>query len=1059
MADDGREDLIPPDRQTFEIGGRYREGEQLDAARARSLARALRPGDIVQVETGTTRGPTGDMRVIDAQPPSGEGAVLVPENGSREYLLVPGNADVRVDSSVVPIRLRVRGSGESVGAVGGITVDAGGSPTAPDTTTATEPEQGGMSGSPARRQVEQRYDTIGTTEATVMENIRSLDLPTALDGYDGIGEVTADVLNDNGIESPADLAVTVRGEQSEDPAFGPLQRALESINAQQGRAVLDAARTLRDLSLPETESAGGAASGMGAFPVEAVASWDGEEIQFSFIDSEQTAKTALDGETVSSLRETLKLMYMDDADTGEPVADVTFTEPDEYDVDKRFDPIELLDPEEFDTSGFSVSDGPPSRAPDVLVAAPDNTRIEIYDTSVYAYPSSTSVETKLVDATRATEMNVTPEQVLDRVEQKEGFRIVRDNRPERESAANAAGTADVKDRTDPESDETRASESGSEDPTALGFTEAEIAAAMESVMVGTDAVVDIDGSEITVGWQARDDAPAEFNRDSAVITGEVSLLESLARQVTKAYYDNAALSADTVDAIESAVESAPIEFPEPPTVGSRADASTSDGSGGGPTDASSSVFSTDAVRKVEQRIQQLLPSDSGAAPRGISDRDVQDALEPIESEVVDETDGLVRGLGAEQQSNPSGVWVGTTVSPVFASAAGERIPAVSLFDPIDISVGIGDEVSRLEDLVRWVEVLDVETDQSPEVSARLPTIRDATDDKFRRGEVDMDTMFLSGSMVKSFAQYLPETYDVSLLSHMASVDTTYALAQQAYAADTAPDTFLAPFRDEVRSFAAGSSRGAVGQEALQQVEDNTFDPVDFSREFWRVAEGGRTRGDIIDQTRRESRQAQSALEKDPTDEYLDQPGGVEVIFTRDPGNGRFGIEVEVAQTGDTLDSENARVETALLFLDSEVDADDYQPGTTIGEGTISGSDLESFTISPPDGNLSPDTSPPDPPQPDPTPEPEKERSASTQTPGSTPGDVPSSGSSTPPPRTASDSDETTIGEATIDTLDTESVTIEELDVDIGGDVSIGVDDLDVETVESIEENIEEDIGG
>jgi len=1093
-----RRELISKTEQTYSIGGRYEPDGQLGTPEIKSLVAALTPGDVVRVVDGPDRAPTGELAVVETGIVSSGTATAVPTNGSRRYVLSPDDEALGGGLGRAPLRLRLADGHESVGRVNELSVRGGSPPDTPNTTTSMEPEQGSMSSSPARRQVEQRYETIGTTEAAVMKNIRSLDLPTMLDGYDGIGPSTADALNDNGIQSPADLAVTVRGEQADAPAFGPLQQALEAIQERQGRAVLDAGRTLRDLALPETTGGGGAEPGMGAFPVEAVAMWDGEEIQFSFIDGDQMATGALDGGAVNSLRETLKLMYMDDADTGQPVADVTFTEPDEYSVDKRFDPIDLLDPEEFDTSGFSVSDGPPTRAPDVLVAAPDDTRIEIYDTSVYAYPSSTSPETKLVDETRATKMNVSPEQVLDRVEQKTGFRLVRDNRPERESAANAAGTAGIEDRTGSDEDESGASEAPTEEPTAQGLTEAEITDAMESVLKGTKAVVDIGESDVTVGWQATDDTPLDFNRGSAVLTGDTSVLEGLARQATKAYYDNVALSESTVDAIESAIESAPIDFPKPPTSAARPDESTGDGSDDdGITDKSG----TNSVLSVDEKLDRI-PDEEEQALRemmqraedfGLEEEERQfEAAAAIEPLVLERYGDIIQSLLPVDVQYASSSVAGYNIRFLPTSEGEDRIAGLGIMERPDLFVPAPKVPDLYDDLDTFISNIDTGRPGNEETKQTLERLDSLRALEIERGRVDISSLFLDREQIETFAAFHFGSMEsnrgvwlgrmMNRIKELSKAMWAAQLMYQSERGDSEAKDFIdakLSARDRIRRGSAVWYLDFADRIAAQ----GTFDAVDFVQRWYNAhnrferrdfspddqppkLEAYRDTPDSDTTTRTTDTSARdttttttTSTDTSPTDQSPDpRPRDDTADTTPDPATT---YEVFIVQRGGDRQVGIRAEGGDAIMTDSGGDLDRRQLLETLGRRTTPGAAAEDVfigTVEAAGGDIrSSDLVRPLSGVPIEDMEgthatAQEEPVSDTQVRGSTPEERGSTGTS----RTASD--ETDIGTAEIDSFTAEEVSIDTLDVDIGGDVSLGVDDLDVETVESIEEDIEEDIG-
>ena len=847
MADDERDDLIPSDRQTFEIGGRYIEGDQLDAARARTLARSLTPGDIVQVTTEGGRAPVGDLRVIATEAAGGEAPALVPETGSREYVLAFRGADGRERPSAVPLRLRLRETGESVGTVEAITVEAGDPSTPADTTTGAEGERGGMSSSPSRQQVEQRYETIGTTEDAIMEDIRSLALPTTLDGYDGIGPSTADALTDNAIESPADLAVTVRREQADAPAFPPLQRALESLNAQQETAVLDAGRTLRDLAVPEP--------------------------------------------------------------TGTP-----------------------------ETDGSESSDD----------------------------------------------------------------------------------------------EETQPAAAESTEPTAQGFTEAEIANAMESVLKGTEAVVDIDGSEVTVGWQAAADTALQFNRESSVLTGETSRLEPLVRQVAEAYYDTVALPKETVDTIESAVDSTPLDFPDPPTSAARPDSSETE-----PSDSdapSSGVFPDSAVRKARARNDALNPRG------GVTFEDVAEVFKPLEAAVQERTGGLVAELRLDVDYAPSGDWVGTTVTAALDPAERDRLVGASVLTPITVSVPADDPIARMEDFVRGIQALDSESGADSAFAERMDALSAVTDDKFRTGRVDFDQMFLTAGDIRSFARYLPELYDESLQSYMQSVDLAFAVAQFATAAEQNPSTFRQALDEYQARFSVGSRPRAVVDAAVDELESGQFDQAQFARRYWRVDSGNRNVGDIVTETKRKQQEQQAGIRGETADGVADPDSATEIRLLYTPGDGTNDTTGEVVETGETVDPDNGGLFLATLEVKPDVDFARYSSGDVYGRATIAADDvIDAEPVAPSGGERTP--------------------VSGTQTQGSDPdkpgsSDTTDSGTSPTGDRASISDDPARIDSAEIDTFEAESVSIDSVSIGIEGDVSFGQESLDPETIDAIEAEIE-----
>jgi predicted flap endonuclease-1-like 5' DNA nuclease len=913
MADDGRDGLIPPDRQTFEIGGRYIEGEQLDAARARSLVRALTPGDTVQVETPTARGPVGDMRVIDAEPSSGEGSVLVPESGSREYLLVPGNADVGVGSSVVPLRLRLRDSSDSVGTVGEITVEAGDPATAPDTTTSMEPEQESMSSSPARRQVEERYETIGTTEAAVTENIRSIDLPTTLNEYDGIGASTANALNDSGIESPADLAVTVRVGGADSPAYPPLQRALDSINAQQQRAVLDAARTLRDLAVP------------------------------------------------------------------------------------------------------APTDSP---------------------------------------------------------------------------GTNEGG--------DSEDEETQASKAASPEPTAQGFTEAEIAAAMESVMKGTEAVVDIDGSEVTVGWQATDETPLDFNRGSAVLTGDTSVLEGLARQATKAYYDNVALSEGTVDAIESAIESAPIDFPDPPTSGARPEESTGDESDDdGITDKSG----TNAVLSVDEKLDRI-PDEEEQALRemmqraedfGLKEEERQfEAAAAIEPLVLERYDDIIQSLLPVDVQYASSSVAGYNIRLLPTNEGEDRIAGLGIMERPDMFVPASKVPDLYDDLDTYISNIDTGRPGNEETKQTLQRLDSLRALEIERGRVDIASLFLDREQIETFAAFHFGSMESNrgvwlgrMMNRIKELSKAMWAAQLMYQSERG-DSEAQDFIDAKLSGRGRIRRGSAVwylDFADRIAAEETFDAVDFVQrwynahdrferrdfspddqppklEAYRDTPDSGTTTTTTDTSTRDTTtspttttdtpapdQSSDARPIDDTADPTPDPATTyEVFIVQRGGDRQVGIRVEGADTIMTDSGGDFERRQLLETLGRRTSPGAAAEDVFIGTVEAQGGDIRSSDlVRPLSGVPIEDMEGTDATA-------HEEPVSDTQVRGSTPEERGSTATS----RTAPD--ETDIGTAEIDSFTAEEVSIDTLDVDIGGDVSLGVDDLDVETVESIEEDIEEDIG-
>lgn len=1092
-----RETYYQDEAQEFEVGGRQGEEGILTADEVSVLLTYARPGDRFILQSPGAGVPKGEMVVVDTGGPSGEGeATLRPVNGSKEYVLLARDQD-RTGTGMAPLRLRERDGFDSVGRIQGFLVRSG-DPVSDDTTTEEEDEPDDMSSNPPERMVQQRYDSLGTTEEAVLRRIEEMGFPTDLTDYDGIGPARAEALEEYGIDNAADLAVTARDGSANQDAFAPLSRAVEELNSRGREQVLEAADTLRDFALAASDDDDGADDGIDPFPFETEVIWNGESV-----DYRPPVPGAVDDETLFGLTETFELIYMDDADAGEVVADATFTAADEYEVDQRWSPAETRPQSEFDTSGFSTSAGPPQTEPDFIVGSPDGTRIEVYDAEVYAYPSTVSPDALVVDKSDAVALNTSPETVQEKVESEEGWEIVLENRPEK------IDVGDDRPDTQPEPEPEPEPES-EDDITVGGLSLDGLERFLDEIFIGADAIVQRQNGDLLVGWESVEGEGANIQRESAVLSGDPDIAGQMIQQVLEAYYENAALAASTVERIQQALEEAPIDLPEPPTAASRdADAGGSDdppeetADSGIPADSPLNQFSNPARAYLEGNIdpRELNPTEVTALFRAVvgetqvAAEQREPSLEPLTRALLfDEVSRSIEEYLFNIESGPGGGIMRVGVKAMLTDEAAQALRGT---DPFTLAAFGGQPVLQVgapgeapADIVDGLEhaysMLDPENDEFRFLRERFEVIGNATNRDILRGGFDLRKLFIPSEEIRKFGP-ANIMYIEGILNALQQIDPAVWAAQYVYALQTGAD-----IRDEIAQRIGetpkrGSARWLLDR-ALDEYENGNFDPVDFTRRYFNRndravpndlfdmndipapenmdddppwsdeaeqeqsadsfdADTGRTAPGVVGSERQDEMNAEALMV-----EYLkdNEPAEVQVVST-DPDKS-LGLAIRIPDRPRvTVESGIPVADEVALELRGEIPMDIREEGKVVATAVVTRQDIQSFEVV---GQEQQEPEPETTPSPTTAEEPpERTPERGTETPGSASGEP---GSTTTP---AGGDGDTTIGSADIEQFDAEEVTIEDLDISIGGDVEVGVDDLDIETVESIESEIEDDIGG
>lgn len=1097
-----RDNIITADGTSWELGGRYIPGEQLPAEMVETVLTFAEEGDVFTLESDQSSVPSGEMVVVDEGGAIDTGEVeLVPKQGSRTYFMRALDAPMG-DSRAPPAPLRLRLDGESVGRIQGFTIRAGDPPDTADSPTDPGDEAGDMSERAPADSVSRSYEALGLDRNEVRTALQDNGFATELKDINQIGPSRAESIQSAGVRDAADLAVVFtahRKARGFDPdAWGDITAGLPSRGLS---AVEEYAETVGEMliqPMADLESFDPTPSDEpepdpGTFPatVTAFVSVPGEVVDPSQVgvDYEPSPPAAVSDSTIEEATRRIEILAGDsEMVTGEVEMEVVFRGPDDYSIETDIQFIDFTLPERLEFEGEVDMSGAPGGPADVVLTTNGGTRLEVYDAAVWAYPEDVSPAAEKVDKRKAKKLDALAPDLLERAEEDGQFAIVQDNRPDRDSGGDDGGTGEITgDLVDEGEDveEMFSDEDDEDDPISSGLTPSEVALELEEAMPGTAAKVTRDDGMVLVEWRSLESQGGTLSQESAVADAPDDQAESAISRAVQAYDSNVVKSTVDPTGINQLREDSPLDLPlmdSPDPAEEASETATQDDSGdaiGGekfgplPTD----VFGTNTVRQVASAMDELIPDpdpDTGEqrAPRGATPADVFPVFEPLEDALIAKADGMVEGLAVEPAYAPSGELIGYNVEPVLTDDGRSRVAGADTFLPIDLSVPLRDPVSRMADVVGVLRALDTESGENESTHRKLAEMERVTDDRVRRGDVDFDQMFLTADEISSFSRFVPELYDNDIARYTESIDRSYTIAQLAFAAVTGDDVFEEQFVDYVEGIRPGRRPRAVADEAREEVQSGSFDPEDFVREFWRVAEGERQRGDIIAETQRSQQEAQSQLGRAREEELLEQPGGVAVEIFREPGAGRFGLQPIPEGSDEPLDPNNDMVDLGLLFVDGEVDAEDYAEGELVATAQLSDDGASDIDPAPPSGDSSggddePDarsggrggqpqgSDPGDRPSSEPEPEPEPEPDPGTA-------DRPSSDPEREPePRPGPDQPAggaTTIERQEVDTFEADDVDVENVDINISGDVAADINRVDVETVESIRSDIEDDIG-
>lgn len=1106
-----------PDPQRWEVGIMDIEGGSVDAESLKTAFSFAQPGDVFQLESDASGVPSGEMVVPEGDATAIRGEVtLIPRSGSKEYVLVAGDRD-RSGMGVAPLRLRERDSGDSVGRVQAFTVrrppaDERSVP-GDDTTTEEEAEEAGMSDTPTDRMIQERYDSVGTTESAVLDALKELGLPAELEEWSGIGPARADTLRSFDIDNAADLGVLARSEGDSREAHAPLSRALEDLNASGREAVMEAAETVRDLALDTLDADVRGRSDRDVFPLDATVVWQGDTVEYVFDTDVPNPESRIDADVLDNLTETFELIHMGETPAGRQVAEVTFPAADAYDVDDYESPLDLRPSSEFSEPQVGSSENAPSRDPDFVVEGPDGTRYEAYGAQVYAYPADVSARTKLVDETRAEKLDVPNTVLEEKVENNEGFTITIENRADKipggderppsdagGGSSPAGGDPDRPPEQPPESEpepEQPDDTGGGSGPTVFGLSVQGAEALLSELMPGTEPLLSVDGDEITVGWQKQETTAIDFDRDSAVFTGPLSSAETVTSQILQAYYDNAALSADRVESITNAIEESGLDLPKPPTSGGRAEDATDPDDGGesdsSATDAGRSQLSPEERRAIEEMEE--------AANNMNTDLDSRqyDAAAAIEDIILERYGDIIEGLFPVEIVYDSNQVSAYNIRMGLTEEGRDRIAGIELMESFDLYV-IPRKLGQLfEDLDNYISNLDTQRPGNEETKETLQRLDNLTTLDIERGRVDIEQLLLTPEQVSSFAAYNlgdPERPDDvwfgPMLNRIKETSKAMWAAQLVYQTergDEQAEEFVTQQLGGRTNYRRGSAVWYLDiAERLAQQGD--FDPVDFIQRWHNAADRiestpGSDRGlgpdnqppkldpytDSPAPDRDPDPQTGSTGPRDPqteprrgetSPEPSDSGGGGaeraehEVFVVQRRGDRQVGIRFDgdddiTFDPGTDMDRRSI-YQTVSRRVDPRSAAQDVFLGTvTTRGGEVVDTDLLRELQGIPIEEYDPDAAG------TPTDTGSRSTGSGTQTPGESRGDP---GSSPAPSTTRSGSggESTDIGEADIETINTDEVSIGEADINIGGDVNVDTDSLDMGMVRDIEDDIEEDIG-
>jgi len=649
---------------------------------------------------------------------------------------------------------------------------------------------------------------------------------------------------------------------------------------------------------------------------------------------------------------------------------------------------------------------------------------------------------------------------------------------------------------------------GDDPPMAFGRPLPQVMTLLEDALPGTLWQFDVSergdrDAEVDVFWTPAPSGDIDFTDTGVSVTAFATNLESLIRQAVRGYYEQVQPSGGEASEITELVADSELDLPDPegklrdesPAEEAAADTSPSSRTRQ-ETESDSELFSRSALVAHGNQIEDLKNKGSEGQIRGVSDQDAIDAFEPLEGDFLDAVGDLVQGLAVSQQADPGGVFRGFNISAPLTAEGGDRIAGSGIFAPISTPAPIDGGPEAVESIVRVIQALDTERGRNPELHERLTVMEQVEDNQFRQGDVDFDNMFLTGAQIRTFATHIPALYDQALPKYLESVDSSYRIAQLAYAWDTAGETFRDRFFAEREQLAAGSRALAVWNEAREAVESGTFDPVEFTREFWRVPAGERSRGDVVEETREAMQDAISADPTSETDELIGQPGGVETFAICAPGVGDFGIQFETVDGGTELDQTNGDVELSALEVDAEVMKGEYEPGDRVARVQIAEGSTKILEVFPPAGEPEPEPDPSPTPSredPQPTQDPTESRSrepepSRTQTPPETQGDREPA---QPEPRRTEtrdtqdrqpepdpqptgqerqggsmgtpteigtvETDEVNVDRVNVDTVRTDEVEVDKVDVDIRNTGGLDVGSVDPEVVSEIRGEIEDQI--